>query len=167
MLGRFSLPCVTEVIASVAACSGADGAPVGRLMGVHPDDFRVKGRGNDELRCSVDRVEALAQLFAGFEVRHGLARHGHLVAGARIAPKPRTTRASGEGTEAAQLNPCSSRQGRADLLEHRVHDPLDVAQVEMRVGGGQSLDQLGLAHAFALGCQAECAGRRRLVYLNS
>ena len=116
---------------------------------------------------SVEKVEALAQLFAGFEVRHGLARHGNLVAGARIAPDPLTPPASGERAEAAKLNPRSSRQGRANLLEHRVHDPLDVAQVEMRVGGGQSLDQLGLAHAIALGCQAECAGRRRRVYLNS
>ena len=44
-----------------------------------------ENRGNDELRCSVDRVEALEQLFAGFEVRHGLARHRHLTAGTRVA----------------------------------------------------------------------------------
>ena len=64
-----------------------------------------------------------------------------------LRPIRSPTRASGEGTEAAQLNPCSSRQGRADLLEHRAHDPLDVAQVEMRVGGGQSLDQIESGHA--------------------
>ena len=110
---------------------------------------------------------ASSKLFAGFEVRHGLARHSHLTAGTRVAPDPLPPPTGGEGAEAAQLDPRSSRQGRANLLEHRVHDPLHVAQVEMRVGGGQSLDQLGLAHAFALGCQAECAGRRRRVYLNS
>ncbi|MEZ0302383.1 MAG: hypothetical protein ACAH24_10035 [Hyphomicrobiaceae bacterium] len=31
----------------------------------HADDFRVKDMGNDELLCSVDRVEALEQLFGG------------------------------------------------------------------------------------------------------
>ena len=59
------------------------------------------------------------QLFAGFEVRHGLARHGHLVAGARVAPEPRTTRAGGEGAEAAQLNP-SPRARAAPICSNTV-----------------------------------------------
>ena len=58
-------------------------------MGVHPDDFRVKGRGNDELRCSVVRVEALAQLFAGFEVRHTFTGQRHGRASFWITPDSR------------------------------------------------------------------------------
>ena len=135
-------------------------------MGVQPDDFRVKGRAMTSC-YSVDRIEAIEQLFASFEMQHGFARHGDLTAGTRVAPKPRTMRAGGKGTEATQLDPRSARQSRADLFKHGVHDQRDVAQLEMRVGDGQSLDQLGLAHAFVPGCQAECAGRRRRVYPNS
>ena len=58
-----------------------------------------------------------------------------------------TPPAGGEGAEAAQLDPIATCQGRDDLLEHRVHDPLDVAGVEMRIGGGKPLDQTGSGHA--------------------
>src|SRR4051812_2177238 len=86
-------------------------------------------------RRSIEKVEALKQLFAGFEVRHKLARHGYLVASARVAPDPLTAPAGGERAEAAQLDPIATCQGRGDLLEHGEHDPLDVARVEMRVRG--------------------------------
>ena len=65
--------------------------------------------------------------FAGLEVGHNLARHGLLVAG-RTVPNPLTTPGRGEGAEAAQLDSIAVCQGRANLLEHRAHDPLDVAQ---------------------------------------
>ena len=82
---------------------------------------------------------------------HDLARYSYLLATARVAPDAcASARASGESAKATQLNPTAVRQGRADLLEHRVHDPFDVARLEMRVRGGQSLDQLRLDHAFAL-----------------
>src|SRR3954453_19625546 len=86
-------------------------------------------------RRSVVRVEALKEFFAGFEVRNNFARHSHLVAGARVAPDPLTPPPGGERPEAAQLDPIATCQGRADLLEHGVHDPLEVARVEMWVGG--------------------------------
>ena len=50
-------------------------------------------------------VESLEQLFADFEVRRKLARHRHLVAGARVAADPLATPAGGEDAEAAQLDP--------------------------------------------------------------
>ena len=52
-------------------------------------------------RRSVGKVEAIVQRFAGLEVRHDLARHGHLAAGAWVVPEPRTTRADGEHAKAA------------------------------------------------------------------
>ena len=67
------------------------------------------------------------QHFAGLEVGHN-RRHGLLVAGERTVPDPLTTPGRGEGAEATQLDTIAACQGRADLLEHRAHDPLDVAQ---------------------------------------
>ena len=53
------------------------------------------------------------------EVRNNLARHGHLVAGARVAPDPLAMRANGERAEAAQLD----RRGSAWQSRGRLRQP--------------------------------------------
>ena len=64
-----------------------------------------------------------------------------------LRPTRSAARANRERAEAAQLDAVAARQGRADLLEHRAHDPLDVAHVEVRVRLGEPLDQVRLGHA--------------------
>ena len=55
----------------------------------------------------------------------------------------------GEGAEAAQLHPVAIGERADHLLEDGVHDPLDVALVEVRIVVGDLLDQLGSDHLVA------------------
>ena len=67
-------------------------------------------------------------------------------AGARVAADARRAMLDREGAEAAQLDPIAARQRLDDLVEDDVDDALDVAMEQMRIGGGDLLDELGLDH---------------------
>src|ERR1700689_5544586 len=67
-------------------------------------------------------------------------------AGARIAPRPGRPLLHREGAEAAQLDPIAARHGGDDLAEDGVDDVLDVTLIEMRILGGNALNEFGLDH---------------------
>ena len=46
-----------------------------------------------------------------------------------------------EGAETAQLDAAAACQCVGDLLEYRVHDQLDVRRLEVRIAGGEFLDE--------------------------
>ena len=51
-----------------------------------------------------------------------------------------------EGAEAAQFNAITPRQCLDYLLKDDIHNPLNIALKQMRVGSGDLLDQFGLYH---------------------
>jgi hypothetical protein len=51
-----------------------------------------------------------------------------------------------EGAEAAELDPITAHQRLRDLIEDGRDDPLDVAEVKMRIGLGEAFDQVGPGH---------------------
>jgi hypothetical protein len=59
---------------------------------------------------------------------------------------PRIATLDGEGAEAAQFHTVTTLQGVSDFIEQRVDDALHVAQIEMRIGGRDFLDEFGLDH---------------------
>src|SRR5262245_27576129 len=94
-------------------------------------------------------VEALAQILAGLEERHELLCHRDGRAGAWIAADARCAVLHREGAETPELHPIAPRQRLDDFVEDDVDDALDVAVVEMLVGRGYLLNELGLDHRSA------------------
>src|SRR6185503_15506088 len=98
--------------------------------------------------CAV--VHTLAQIFAGFEVRHVLARERHGFAGLRVAALTRRAKVQREAAEAADLD--AFTRG-----ERIAHDLQDLLQRQLHVLGGQvlllgrnDLDEFRLGHCLAL-----------------
>src|SRR5690606_6599223 len=95
-------------------------------------------------RCRA--VEALAQLLARFEERDELLLDGNRRSRPRVAAEPRRPVLHGERAEPPQLHAIAARQRIDDLVEDDIDDPLDIAVIEMRIRGGNLLDELGLDH---------------------
>src|SRR6185437_2589604 len=91
-------------------------------------------------------VEAFPHFLAGFEKRHEFLIHGHLVAGARVAPGAGLALFGGKGAEAAQFDAVAARHRPRDLVEDRVDDVLDVTLVQVRVARRQTLNQFRFDH---------------------
>ncbi len=91
-------------------------------------------------------VQPLAHFLASLEERNALLIDGHMGAGAWIAPCASRTMLDREGTEAAQLDAITAREGRYDLFENRIHNVLDIPLVQMRVVLGDTLNKFGFDH---------------------
>lgn len=91
-------------------------------------------------------VQPFAHFLAGLEERNALLINGHMSAGAWIAPGACRTMLDREGTEAAQLDAVTAREGRYDLFENRIHNVLDIPLVQMRVVLGDTLNKFGFDH---------------------
>src|SRR5438552_19059816 len=88
-------------------------------------------------------IEPLAHFLAGLEERHRLLRDRDVRASARVAAGAGRTVLDREGTEAAQLDAIAARQGARDFVQDGVDDVLDVALVQVRIGGRYALHELG------------------------
>ena len=89
-------------------------------------------------------IDAFAQLFAGL-------KKGAPFSGTATASPVRGLRPSrapplldDKGAEAAQLHAIPASQRRRDFVEHRRHQPLDVATVEMRVVAQDSIARVAI-----------------------
>ena len=51
-----------------------------------------------------------------------------------------------KGTKAAQFHTVTALEGIGHFIEQRVDDALDIAQIQMRIGGRNFLDEFGLNH---------------------
>src|SRR5437660_10545904 len=67
-------------------------------------------------------------------------------ASARVARSSSKAMLHRERTEAAQFNAVAARKRCGDLAEHRIHDVLDVALIEMRILPSDALNQFGFDH---------------------
>src|SRR5688500_12208484 len=97
-------------------------------------------------------VDALAQILAGLEVRHVLARQRDGLAGLRVAALARRAEVQREAAEAADLD-------AAALGERIAHDLEDLLDRQLDVLGGQvlllrcnELDEFRFGHARARSC---------------
>lgn len=91
-------------------------------------------------------IQPFAHFLAGLEERNALLIDGHMGAGAWIAPGACGAMLDREGTEAAQLDAITAREGRYDLFENRIHNVLDIPLVQMRVVLGDTLNKFGFDH---------------------
>src|SRR5262245_53029953 len=91
-------------------------------------------------------VQALAQLLAGLEERDVFVLDIDRVPRARIASLPGRAMLHREGAKSAQLHPIAARKRVGDLIEHDIDDALDIAMEEMRIGGGDFLNQFRFDH---------------------
>src|SRR6185437_1550193 len=86
----------------------------------------------------VTAIQPLAQFLAGAEERRTLLAHRNRLAGARIAPHAAGTDLDAESAETAQFDTVAVCQRLADGIQHRRHDALDIAVVEVRIAGRQA-----------------------------
>lgn len=91
-------------------------------------------------------VQPLTHFLAGLEERNALLVDGDMGASAGITPGACRAMLDREGTEAAQLDAITAREGRYDLFENRIHNVLDIPLVQMRVVLGDTLNKFGFDH---------------------
>src|SRR5687767_4071546 len=89
------------------------------------------------LRCRrrgrLGRVDALAQLLAGLEMRHVLLRHLHLLARFRVAPGARRAVVEAEAAEAGDLDAMAAEQAGGHRVEDHLHRVLGVLRHQLRI----------------------------------
>src|SRR5688572_26192592 len=101
------------------------------------------------LRCcrsTLVIVHPLAQLLAGLEVRHVLARHLHLFPGLGVAPRAGRPVIEPEAPEPADLDAIAGRQRLRHGVQHRLDRELGVLRCQLAVARAQQLDELRLGH---------------------
>src|SRR6185295_8747344 len=115
-----------------------------------PQGYRFMPRGSVPNRSSCAVVHTLAQILAGFEVRHVLARKRHRLAGLRIPALTRRPEVQRKAAEPADLDALT----RGECI---AHDFQDLLQRQLHVLGGQvlllgrnDLDEFRLGHCLAL-----------------
>lgn len=86
-------------------------------------------------------IQLIAKLFTGLEKRHEFFFHRHRSARPRIAARPCRTMLDGKRTKPAQLNAIPAHKRIHDLVKYHVHDALDVAMIQMRIGRRDLLDK--------------------------
>jgi hypothetical protein len=94
---------------------------------------------------SLDRVgliQSLAHFLAGLEERHRFLVDRNVSSGPGISTGARRPVLHRKGAEAPQLDAVALGHGAGNLAKNRVDDIFDVALVEMRILGGNSLDKL-------------------------
>src|SRR6185436_18802510 len=112
-----------------------------RLLGRLP-----RTRRHDHRRIVVERVDALAQLLAGLEVRHVLFRDVHFLAGLRIAADARRPVIQAEAAEPADLDAMAVEQRVRHRIQDHLHRVLRVLRHQLRVTLCQPRDQFRLRH---------------------
>mmetsp|Transcript_18127 Transcript_18127/g.28118 ORF Transcript_18127/g.28118 Transcript_18127/m.28118 type:complete len:319 (+) Transcript_18127:4325-5281(+) len=91
-------------------------------------------------------VQSIPKQLTGLKERYVLFFDFDCFTGAGVASSAGITLLHREGTKAAQLDPVAPRHGIGDLVENRVHDPLHIALIKMRIFVCDLLDQLGPDH---------------------
>src|SRR5690606_5020789 len=76
-------------------------------------------------------IDPLAQILAGLEMRHVLARQRHRLAGLGIAPLPWRTKVQREAAEATDLDATALSQRVAHDLQDLLHRQLDILGGQM------------------------------------
>jgi hypothetical protein len=87
-------------------------------------------------------VQPLTHFLAGFEERHRFLVDSHMSSGPGISAGSRRPVLHRKGAEATQLDAVTFGHGAGDLAKNGVDDIFDVALVEVRILGGNSLDKL-------------------------
>src|SRR6187401_2510228 len=91
-------------------------------------------------------VHALAQVFAGLEVRNVFAGQRYRLAGLGIAALPRRTEVQRERAEATYFDAISRRQGIAHDLEDLLERELHILGWQVFLFRRDDFDELGLGH---------------------
>ncbi|MNJ41433.1 hypothetical protein D3C77_363580 [compost metagenome] len=71
-------------------------------------------------------IDAVAQFFTGFEMRHELAVEADGLTGLGITPDPRGAVVQGEAAKATDLDAISGRQALGHLFKHSLDGQLDI-----------------------------------------
>src|SRR5689334_23690064 len=95
-------------------------------------------------------IHPLPQLLARLEMRDVFARHLHLLARLRVAPRPRGTVVQPEAAEPADLDAIARRQCLGHGVEHRLDRELRVLRSELAMARAQQLDELRFGHGAVL-----------------
>src|SRR5262245_40276696 len=90
----------------------------------------------------VGLVQSLTHFLAGLEERHRFLIDGNVSSGPGISASTRRPVLHRKGAEPPQLDSIALGHGAGDLAKDRIDDIFDVALVEMRILGGNSLDKL-------------------------
>src|SRR6185437_9124345 len=110
------------------------------------NDFGCEKRDLPLIPTVIAAVKTFAQFLAGAEERSALFFDDYGFAGARIAPLTRRADFHRECPKAAQFHAMAFGQSLGDLVEHRGHDPLDIAVIKMWVALREPRNQLGFDH---------------------
>ena len=90
----------------------------------------------------VGLIQPLTHFLAGFEERHRLFVDGNMSSGPGIPACARRPVLHRKGAETPQLDTVTLGHGARDLAKNRVDDIFDVALIQVRILGGNSLDKL-------------------------
>src|SRR6188472_2171260 len=99
-------------------------------------------------------VDSLAQILAGFEVRHVLASERHRLAGLRIAAHSGRPVVQGEAAKPADFDALAARERFAHELQDVLDRQFNVLGGQVFLAAGDRLDQLGLCHEYGPSSQA-------------
>src|SRR5260221_135411 len=118
-------------------------------------------------RVRIERVDALAQLLAGLEVRHVLLGHVHLLARLRVAAGARRPVVQAEAAEAADLDAMAVQQRMRHRVQNHLHRVLGVLRHQLRIALRKPRDQFGLRHGdpfhVSSGLSGYCCGLELLL----
>src|SRR5258706_5458886 len=92
------------------------------------------------------RVDPLAQLLAGLEVRHVLLRHLHLLARLGIAAGARRAVVEAEAAETADLDAVAGEQRVGHGVENHLDGVLGILRHQLRVALREARNELRLGH---------------------
>src|SRR6185295_15547290 len=115
-----------------------------------PQGYRFMPRGSVPNRSSCAVVHTLAQILAGFEVRHVLARKRHRLAGLRIPALTRRPEVQRKAAEPADLDALTGGECVAHDFQNLLQRQLHVLGGQVLLLGRNDLDEFRLGHCLAL-----------------
>src|SRR5258706_6641547 len=145
----------------LAAARSPPGGAAAAMQAAHPGDGDAPlVVGKAMRRGSAERIDPLAQLLAGLEVRHVLLRYQHLVTGFRIAAGTRRAVVQAEAAEATDFDAPAIGQRVRHRLQNCLDGEFGVFGFERRVALRKQLDQFRFGHRIPPGLRPPRRARR-------